>query len=442
MKKSICTALAVAIGFSANVAPVAAQISADLATPAELPPASFTGRQYVDSRGCMYIRAGIDGNVTWVPRVDRDRQVICGQTVSAPAAAPARVVEAPAPVAEPAPAPATVATRPAPRPVVAARPAPAPARVAAAPTPRRAAAPAQRRAVAVAPKPAAAPMPRLIRIPKGAKIARRAPAAAVNSAPAPKVIVRRAGQLPPNTVLRTPDGLKKGPTVVVRGTGQAVRVGQPPVKVFTGTSGVLHVTDQTRIAPKAAYVGGASVKVPVPHGYERAFDDGRLSTTRAHQTLDGRRKMLLTWTNTVPQRLVDQYTGEEVSHYFPDLRYPYRSMKEQQAAGFVSSRGEAPKAAPQQLRKSTPKVVRKQVAAAPASHRYIQVGTFSTMAKAQAAIGRLQAAGLSVRVKDFARNGAAYRTVLVGPFARQDALSSALNVVRNRVGYRSAQLRD
>ncbi len=48
--------------------------------PAEFPPESFTGDQYVDSQGCAYLRAGVGAQTTWVPRFNREREVICGRT--------------------------------------------------------------------------------------------------------------------------------------------------------------------------------------------------------------------------------------------------------------------------------------------------------------------------------------------------------------------------
>ena len=68
-----------------------AQQSLGLAGPAELPPESFTEAQYVDSTGCVFLRAGLNDKVMWVPRVTKDRKPLCGYAPS---------LVQPAPVAE------------------------------------------------------------------------------------------------------------------------------------------------------------------------------------------------------------------------------------------------------------------------------------------------------------------------------------------------------
>jgi hypothetical protein len=50
----------------------------DRAVPAELPPPDFRGQQYVDSKGCLFLRAGEEGATVWVPRVTRKGGAICG----------------------------------------------------------------------------------------------------------------------------------------------------------------------------------------------------------------------------------------------------------------------------------------------------------------------------------------------------------------------------
>ena len=48
--------------------------------PAELPSVEYQGQSYVDSKGCIFLKAGYGGEASWVPRVGQDRKPICGQT--------------------------------------------------------------------------------------------------------------------------------------------------------------------------------------------------------------------------------------------------------------------------------------------------------------------------------------------------------------------------
>lgn len=111
----LLTIAAIAGTFGIGTDAALAQVSQQ--GPAELPPASFAGKQYVDSKGCVFVRAGIDGGVSWVPRVTRDRQTVCGfrPSLAEVEAAPAPVkiiIATPAPAIAPEPRPVAVAPTP------------------------------------------------------------------------------------------------------------------------------------------------------------------------------------------------------------------------------------------------------------------------------------------------------------------------------------------
>ena len=237
------------------VGPVSAQSLSSLGGPAETPPAGYSSEQYVDSRGCVFIRAGYGGQETWVPRVTRDRQPLCGYTPSLGGAAPVAVAEAPAAPAE--------------APVV---------EIVVAPAATQPAAPVQARPAAPVAVAAARPAP-------------QAPAAS----PAPQA----PAQAPAAVRMVSCQGLPSGAAQYMQGSGvrcgpQAIHPadGQPVLRV----AGAGSAPRQVDLAP-----------VVIPEGYRQAWTDGRLNAARGlpYASPAGDAAMAQYWTETVPREAVD-----------------------------------------------------------------------------------------------------------------------------------------
>ncbi|MYM57442.1 SPOR domain-containing protein [Thalassovita mangrovi] len=426
--------------------------------PAEFPPASYKGMQYVDSRGCVYIRAGIDGNVTWVPRVTRGRKQVCGaQPTFAKSAAHDLPVIADAPAAA---APAKPAA--APKPVKTATAAPKP--VTAAPKPVTAAP----KPVTVVRKPAPAPKPATNRAPmktiaslftppKMVKPVRPAPQARPAAKPAP--VQAAAGPSCDGISMigrkhMTGTGLRCGPQAespvgaAIRGNGQRRVAAMAPTSVPVPAAAPAPRRVQAAAAPaKPQPLFGrafdnppvARTVAPIPEGYRPIWQDDRLNPYRGNRTADGRAQMDLVWTQTVPRQLIERASGRDVTRLHPNLRYPFTDLTTQvqtdaqaamaaasaQSSGVVSTKSKAPaKSAPAQQA---------------SGQTYVQVGTFGVPDNAHNTAQRLQQAGLPVRVLNTTRKGKAYQIVLAGPFAGPGA-QTALGTVR-KAGFRDAFLR-
>ncbi|WP_407495420.1 SPOR domain-containing protein [Pseudooceanicola sp. MF1-13] len=440
------------------------------AGPAEYPPATFKGSQYVDSKGCVFVRAGVDGATQWVPRMARNRTAVCGfkpTQVAGATSGPApvdrsgvTVITAAVPEAGGSTA-ATVrtptvrtatTTRVAPRPtpsVRAAAPTAAPVVIrpaqpvvtgpsvrtvrAAPPVYSAPAAPvveARPRIVApsVAPQ-VAAPTARAcgnlsatgqqymgfggaagVRCGPQADYAPYAPGAAQ---PAP----RFAGA----PGYATPD--YRGTTAV---PNYDARVPQAPVaagpRVFevprTNVQRVVRArtTTQAQIAPTARVLPRPAYEervlsqgVQVPQGYRPIWEDDRLNPRRGEQTLQGMAQSNQVWTQTTPRRLVPVQIAPQAA-----APQGYRVPNYDTPRTTVSSRNVAPQ----------------RVASAGS---YIQVGSYRTPANAQSVAQRLSANGLPVRM----RNSGTAQMVMIGPFGNDRDLGNALNIAR-RAGFHDA----
>lgn len=450
--------------------------------PAETPPASFKGNQYVDSKGCVYIRAGVDGNVSWVPRVSRSRKVVCGLSPSLGASAGTAVAAAPKPAA-PVVIGANSVSPKSPAAVAAPAVRAAPRTVASVLAPK----PVQTVASKPAPRVVARPQVQRVNIPQPAGVA--APQRPVQSArvqaPAVQRVQPRVIRVAPQTATTQPRRVAVQPRVAgsqtCRGAsaisqqyigraGLPVRCGPQAGSLVTTRAGnvksgtfrspngqvMANVNPNARVVPRHVYEQqqAARVTTPTPQGYRKAWTDDRLNPNRANQTLAGKAQTDLVWSQTVPRRLIVRSTGRDVTRSFPGLLYPYTSQAEQAQAlrngaqiqrRVISSKGTAAPRKQVATKQRATRVVkqapapRKQVQAA--GKRFVQVGTFGVASNAQNTAQRLQRMGLPVRIGKFTRGGKQMRIVLAGPFGSSSHTSGALTALRN-AGFRDAFARN
>lgn len=413
---------ALVLGAAASARPVL-----DVNGPMELPPASFKGRQYVDSAGCVFVRAGFGEAVRWVARVSRDRKHICGykptfggdqpaldvaKTAPVAPAAPATPKAAPPVVAKTTTAVGTVIPAPSARVVATAAGKPtigdpiplwpvAPARVTAIP------APAARAPYSGNPAAYSAPLRSPLALPTSGYVSPYAVTGFAPGAPAPRASAPVGPSEPAQGACANLSAVAQ--KYMRSGNGLAVRCG--PQTVGPVSENTVPMT-RTRQAAKLTAVIVAT-KVPV-NGYTPAFEDGRLNPYRGPQTLEGDLQMGQIWTRQLPARLV---TSDTPAHQ--RITASYLKTRQQQLVARVSG---------------------KSLAGSASKGRFVQIGTFGQVANADSAKAKLQGMGVPVSASVLTRGAKRLSVVLAGPFATPQAATDALVRLR-AAGFGDAFLR-
>lgn len=425
-----------------------AQSVSQIGGPANAPPAGFTGQQFVDNRGCVFLKAGYGGQSAWVPRVGRDRKAMCGFPPTGTRAkievATAEEMAKPAIDAAPVVAarPTVLAAIEPVMPVMRAQP------VLTAPTyapsyapvlqPRPVYVPPAQTTVAAAPA-VRQPAPYVEAAPRGTyeTVAAAGPGrgqvGCFASAPvAERVKLRNGGTA---VVCTRGDGTLTGwrSPVYARSAGVGAALTDP---VLAGNGGNGHSAGNHSAGShsngyasgdqgQSGYATARADQVPTPpKGYKMAWNDDRLNANRGKGTLSGWQDQDQVWTHDVPAKLV---ADVPVNKRKKKVVYVQKGSQV-----VVSTKGQA----------ATAPVQQKQVNKKPAAKggAYIQVGTFGVPANADGAASRLQGAGLPVARAKITSGGKAMQIVLAGPFSTAEDAQVALSMAR-RVGFGDAFIR-
>lgn len=486
-----CATIAFGAVSVAMVPTAQAQISAG-AIPAEFPPASYTANQYIDSAGCAFIRAGISGAVSWVPRVNRSRDQLCGFQPSFASAPPPE----PAPVA--APVPEIVVAAPVPTvaaPVIAAPIAAAPiaaalprprntnvgaptATVASLITPPRIGAAATTTPVVAPVAPVAAP----VSAPVSASVSEPRPVSQavacaglfgvqanlinartgdpINCGPAPRAVPTAvaASTFAVPRVAASPEPLRltmaevcsrmasTGQSFINQATGQPVVCPTAPVvaPVVVASAAIPSGPAAPRAPALVASAGscsgvtniGGTDRYPVRCGPQALSPSGVATGSVAAPRVMARAQSPLLGAAPVPASNPVGLSAAAVTtprgyeQVWDDGRVNTNRGVRRAIAGAVVA---------QPVARVSTRTVPQAVAPAPqaTSHRYVQIGTYGDAGNAQRAVARLQGLGLPVGVAQMNRNGQALQVVAAGPFGDASALQNALRAARS-AGYGDA----